>query len=211
MWACCRVWWFSCGLILQWEGFVAGRCACGMFYLWLGFPLGSRRARTVGFSYDMFVVHLSWCCSPTSQVNTEVRWHSHRFDFVRLNVTCVLRVIMTRFYGVVQMNCTCTHPWVSHSIICNTYFIVSPVSRHLQMLLDYGALGMRSYHIHWSFTTLFLKHVHVQAALKLRALLAWPCKLQSSMLMAWKSYRANTIIIFYFEIVMPNAVIRNKT
>ena len=89
-----------------------------------------------------FVRKTLW--SPTSWVEHEVRWHSHRFDFVRLNVTCVLRVIMTRLYGVVQMNCTCTHPWVSHSIICNTYFIVSPVSRHLQMLLDYGALGMRS-------------------------------------------------------------------
>ena len=59
-------------------------------------------------------------------------------------MTCVFLVITTWLLVVVQIYCTRMHPLVSHGIIFNTHFMVSSVSRHPHMLMDYGTIGMTS-------------------------------------------------------------------
>ena len=61
-----------------------------------------------------------------------------------LYLTCVSLVIMTCSIPV-QIYCTLAHPWVTHSIIFKTHFMVSPMSHHPHMLVDSGALGMTSW------------------------------------------------------------------
>ena len=53
----------------------------------------------------------------------------------------------------------------------------------------------------------FPKHVHFQAAFKIRALLTWNCKLQASLLMSYKSYLGNECIVSQHEIVISSASI----